>query len=141
MYRLRTEPGLARALRALAVAVTLGIVVAGCSNLYYDRRDTIALGAGDAVAANAVEQMVDPWPRYSGDVNVPFDGQRMQAAVERYRLNKVTPAADSQAQSNASAQSQNVTQVNVGGATSQTGAASSTSTTPTSTTPTQASSQ
>ena len=38
--------------------------VAGCSEMYYDRRETVSLGAGDAVATNKVAQMVDPWPRY-----------------------------------------------------------------------------
>ena len=39
--------------------------VAGCSDMYYDRRETISLGAGDAVATNKVTHMIDPWPRHS----------------------------------------------------------------------------
>jgi hypothetical protein len=72
---------------AALVATTLG----GCSDIYYDRRDTIALGADDAVATNRVTHMVDPWPRHSGNNNIAFNGERMQAASERYRQNKVTP--------------------------------------------------
>ena len=48
----------------IVAAATLLALLAGCSDLYFDRRETIALGAGDALAANAVEQMVDPWPAH-----------------------------------------------------------------------------
>jgi hypothetical protein len=76
---------------AAAAVIGLGAWLAGCSDAYLDRRDTIALSAGDAIAANEAEQMVDPWPRYSGDKNIAFNGQKMQSAVERYRTNKVFP--------------------------------------------------
>jgi len=59
-----------------------------------DRRDTIAFGAGDAVAANAAEQTVNPWPAQSGNTHIAADGQKMQSAVERYRFNKVIPPID-----------------------------------------------
>ena len=82
--------------RNVAAALTLAALVAGCSDpgLYLDRRETVALGAGDAVAANAVEQMVDPWPRYSNDKNLAFNGERMQRAVQCYRIDRVTPPED-----------------------------------------------
>ena len=51
----------------------------------------MALGADDHIAANRVAQMVDPWPRYVGNKNIAFNGERMQAAVERYRHNRVIP--------------------------------------------------
>jgi hypothetical protein len=73
----------------IAAAVTLGVVLAGCSDIYYDRRDTIALSGGDAVAANAVEQMIDPWPPNAGNTNIAANGQKMQSAIERYRTDKV----------------------------------------------------
>lgn len=47
------------------------------------------LGANDAVDSNKVTQMVDPWPRYSENRNIPFNGERMQGAVERYRRHEV----------------------------------------------------
>jgi len=73
----------------------LGALLAGCSSdIYFDRRETVALGAGDAVAANQVEQMVDPWPPYSSNKNLTFNGERMQRAVECYRADKVTQPAD-----------------------------------------------
>ena len=56
---------------------------------YLDRRDSIELSAGDANAHNIAVQMVDPWPRYAGNKNIAFNGQRMQAGVERYRNNQV----------------------------------------------------
>jgi hypothetical protein len=86
--------GTRRIARPLAAAVMFGALLAGCSDLYYDRRETIALSAGDAIAANAVEQMYDPWPAHSGNTNIPGNGQKMQGAIERYRTNKVTPPVD-----------------------------------------------
>lgn len=72
---------------------------------YLDRRDTIELSAGDANASNVAMQMVDPWPRYAGNKNIAFNGQRMQAAVERYRNNQVTPPQSIGASSTYGAQS------------------------------------
>jgi hypothetical protein len=83
-----------RAARAVAAATALGALLAGCSDIYYDRRETVALGADDAVASNMVEQMVDPWPRYSTNNNLAFNGERMQRAVECYRKDQVTPPVD-----------------------------------------------
>jgi hypothetical protein len=91
MSRPRTD----RALRATAAAVAFAALVGGCStDMYYDRRDTITAGSGDALAANMVEQMVDPWPRYSNNKNIPFNGERMQRAVECYRKDRVTTPVD-----------------------------------------------
>jgi len=81
----------ARAIAGGAVAVGLGAWLAGCSDLYLDHRDTVGLSGGDAVAANEATQMVDPWPRNSGNNNLTFNGPKMQSAVERYRTNRVIP--------------------------------------------------
>jgi hypothetical protein len=76
----------------IACLVLLVGALGGCSaDLYLDRRDTIAFHAGDAAASNAAMQMVDPWPRASANRNIPHNGERMAAAAERYRTNKVTP--------------------------------------------------
>jgi hypothetical protein len=75
-------------LRLLPLVVVLGAGLAGCSE-YTDRRETIALSAGNAVATDKVTQMVDPWPTYSGDKNIAFNGQKMQTAVQRYRTNQI----------------------------------------------------
>jgi hypothetical protein len=74
-------------LRGLALTGVL-VLLASCSE-YLDRREAISLSAGDAVAADRVTMMVDPWPRASADKNIRFNGERMQQAVARYRANKV----------------------------------------------------
>ena len=74
--------------------LTIGMIaslLSACSDIYYDRRETIALGADDHIASNMVEQMIDPWPRYVGNKNIPGNGERMQAAVDRYRRDCVIP--------------------------------------------------
>jgi hypothetical protein len=76
-------------LHRLALAALLA-TLAGCSE-YLDRRDTISLGGGNAVASNNVAQMVDPWPRASADRDIAFNGAKMESAVERYRTNRVIP--------------------------------------------------
>jgi hypothetical protein len=65
--------------------------VGGCAepDLYFDRRETISLHAGDAIAANIAVQTIDPWPRVAGNRNIPANGDRMAAAGERYRTGKV----------------------------------------------------
>jgi hypothetical protein len=86
-----SRPSSNRSYSPIALAAAIGAFLGGCSDLYYDRREAISPGAGDAIAANQVTQMVDPWPRHSGNRNLAFNGERMQAAVERYRHNKVIP--------------------------------------------------
>ena len=73
--------------KAAGVAA-LAAALAGCSE-YLDRRETITLSGGNAVAANQVAHMVDPWPRESADRDLAFNGSRMASAVERYRTNRV----------------------------------------------------
>jgi hypothetical protein len=79
----------ANGLRVLVLVYALAALTS-CAE-YFDRRDTIAYGAGDAVATNKVTQMVDPWPRVSANKNIGFNGARMETAVERYRTNQVYP--------------------------------------------------
>jgi hypothetical protein len=75
--------------RTSAGALLLAAALAGCSDIYYDRRESIALHAGDAMASNRVTHMVDPWPRASANRNIAFNGQRMQGAVERHRTHTI----------------------------------------------------
>ncbi len=79
---------------AAGAALALGLTLAACSDNYIDRRDLIAQSGGDAIAANKVEQMVDPWPYGSENRNLAFNGQKMQSAVQRYRTGKVFPPAN-----------------------------------------------
>jgi hypothetical protein len=113
---------IAAGLTAIVLATTLG----GCSDFYFDRRDTIALGAGDAIAANEAQQIIDPWPAHSGNTNIAANGQRMQAAVERYRYDRVTPPVDAMA-----AQAAVVSQSGSQSQTATAGSAPTAATTPT----------
>jgi hypothetical protein len=79
----------APAILALAATTLLG----ACTDMYLDRRDTVSFAAGDAVAANKVTHMVDPWPVRAGDRNIMHDGERMATAAERYRTDKVKSLA------------------------------------------------
>jgi len=75
-------------LRVLALTVALATSLAACSE-YLDRRETISLNGGNALASNQATQVVDPWPRASANRNIVFNGERMQSAIERYRTNRV----------------------------------------------------
>jgi hypothetical protein len=76
----------------IACLVLLVGALGGCSaDLYFDRRDTIAFHAGDAVAANMAMQTIDPWPKAAANRNIAYNGERMAGAAERYRTNRVTP--------------------------------------------------
>ena len=94
----RTRPvrGTAGARRATFALVSLsiaglGAMLGGCSDIYFDRRDSVALGADDHIGTNRVAQMIDPWPRNVSQREIAFDGQKMQSAVERYRTGRTQP--------------------------------------------------
>lgn len=72
-------------------ALLCGAALAGCSDIYYDRRDTVSLASGEAQAANRVTHTIDPWPPASARRNIAFSGERMQTAHERYRTGRVIP--------------------------------------------------
>ena len=59
--------------------------------MYFDRRDTISLASGEAMAANRVTHMIDPWSRASGNRNIAYSGERAVTATERYRTGRVIP--------------------------------------------------
>jgi hypothetical protein len=71
----------------------MGVALAGCSDIYWDRREAVALHAGDAMATNRVTHMIDPWSRASGNRQIAFNGEKMQAAAERYRTGCVIQPA------------------------------------------------
>lgn len=76
-----------KTMRTIALASVLALLC-GCSE-YLDRRETIALSGGNAVATNVVTHMVDPWPRESANRNIAFNGAKIETAIERYRTNRV----------------------------------------------------
>ena len=78
-------------LRPIILAVVLSVVLAACSDMYYDRRETLTFQAGDAKDANIVAQTIDPWSPASANRNLTYNGERIQRAAERYRTNKTTP--------------------------------------------------
>jgi hypothetical protein len=49
------------------------------------RSQTVTLSAGNAAKSNEAMQIIDPWPRYVYDTRIPGDGQRLAAAVDRYK--------------------------------------------------------
>ncbi len=49
------------------------------------RSQTVTLSAGNAAKSNEAIQIIDPWPRYVYDTHIPGDGQRLAAAVDRYK--------------------------------------------------------
>jgi len=105
------------AIKPLALSVVVAGALAGCSDIYFDRRDSIVPSAGDAVAVNKVTHMVDPWPPSSAQRDIAYNGEKMQTAVERYRQGKIIPPVNATTSSVAYQQaaqqagaSQNVTQ-------------------------------
>ena len=52
---------------------------------YFQRSDTIVLSAGDAVQANAVTQIIHPWPHYVGDRRIVVSAAKTGGAIGRYR--------------------------------------------------------
>jgi hypothetical protein len=90
----RTEPVRRTAVVMITVMIAvlgLGAMLAGCSDIYFDRRETVALGAEDHLDVNRVAQMIDPWPRNVAKREIAFDGQKMQTAAERYRTGRTLP--------------------------------------------------
>lgn len=60
---------------------------------YLQRTDKIYPGAGDAKDVNAATHVIDPWPRYVGNRNIPANGERMVGAITRYRDTSKLPQA------------------------------------------------
>lgn len=110
--------------KAVAVVVVIASAVAGCAEIYYDRRETVGAGSGDAVASNKVSQMIDPWSAASANNRIAFNGQLMQSAQDRYNRGKViTPVLPTQA-------SKDYQQAQQQAASSQSATSTSTSATP-----------
>jgi hypothetical protein len=79
------------ATKVLIAATLLGAMLSGCSEYYFDRRDTITLYSGEAMAANRVTHMIDPWSAASGNRNIAYNGEKAATASERYRTGRVIP--------------------------------------------------
>lgn len=64
-------------------ALSLILILGGCQD-YLVRSDLIDQNAGDAVARNASNQTIDPWPIYVYDTNIKTSSQRQSDAVKKY---------------------------------------------------------
>ncbi len=86
----RTMPGLAVKVGCIGAVILSSALLAACrdTNQYLSRRDTIMLGAGDAMAHNRAVHTIDPWAPHSKDTNIPADGKRMMVGIKRYQENK-----------------------------------------------------
>lgn len=78
-------------IKVIAALLTISHVTMACSDLYFDRRDSIHLSVGDANASNIAVQTIDPWPPHAVNRNVLVSGEKVQPAIQRYKEGKVTP--------------------------------------------------
>lgn len=69
----------------MAAVVICGAACSACVDDYLVRRDSLAMGEGDAVRADMARQMIDPWPRASNVEVIETNGERLQHAMEQYR--------------------------------------------------------
>ncbi len=96
MIRRNTHYTRVELVMAAAIMLTM-VTIGGCAERkygrYLDARDTISLGAGDAVAYNKAVQTIDPWPVYARKKHQKTDGKRMNLGMKRYQENKsIEPA-------------------------------------------------
>jgi hypothetical protein len=76
-------------MKGVTVAVLLGSALAGCSSIYYDRRETVSFGADESVASMQATQVIDPWPAAASQRAHPSNGPRVAGAIERYRTGRI----------------------------------------------------
>lgn len=76
--------------RTLTLLLTAGAaaLTAGCED-YLERRDTITLGVGDAIAVNKATQTLSRWPAAAREDRWLSDGERARISQSRYRTRTV----------------------------------------------------
>ncbi len=80
---------------AVVAAMTF---LAGCAGSeYLEQRDTITVGAGDAVARNRAIHTINPRPKRAYRTHIHTDGHRMNNAIERYRAAEQSDQGDGDA--------------------------------------------
>lgn len=79
---------------AAILLISLGLTA--CATEKGPRRETLTLAAGDAIAANTVMQMVDPWPWYShhSAVAVPAEREQYEPAPVNQDSTSYEPASE-----------------------------------------------
>jgi uncharacterized membrane protein YgcG len=78
-------------IRTVASAALLSATLGACSETYLARRDTISVVSGEAMAANRVTMMIDPWPPASARRTIAYNGEKAATASARYRTGRVIP--------------------------------------------------
>jgi len=74
---------------ATLLAVVSTVTLSACyDDSYYARRDSVTLGAGDAVHVNKVTHTIDPWPSHAQNDKIDPDAKRMGLAIQRYQQNR-----------------------------------------------------
>ena len=76
-------------MKPVATAAFLSFALGACSDIHYDRRDSIHLSASNANAHNIAVQTIDPWPRHAADRTILTNGEKIQPAIQRYKEGKV----------------------------------------------------
>ena len=51
----------------LGAVLAFGAALGGCADIYYDRRETVSMAAGEAVETNKATHIIDPWPKASAN--------------------------------------------------------------------------
>ena len=72
---------------AFSIGLMLPLALLGCRD-YLERKDTMNLSAGNAVAENKIVQTIDPWPPEAFKKRHKTDGKRLDTAIKRYEENK-----------------------------------------------------
>ncbi|MCO5083779.1 MAG: hypothetical protein M9955_19245 [Rhizobiaceae bacterium] len=70
--------------------LAIALAASGCTSDQTMRMDGVTPGAGEAIAANMVMQMVDPWPTGVDDTELLVPAQRAAQAAEAQASGKVT---------------------------------------------------
>lgn len=93
-------------MRAAKFALAFGALalLAGCTD-YYDHDDRMTPYSGEAMAANRVAQMVDPWPASSRSPKFGTNGERMQKAITNYKGGTTAPTTSSTTSNSSSSSS------------------------------------
>ncbi|MBX9828207.1 MAG: hypothetical protein K2Y27_24835 [Xanthobacteraceae bacterium] len=119
-FRFATRP-----LAAAVLGALLSAMLGGCSEMYYDRRDTISLVSGEAMAANRATHIIDPWPPHAANRNIAYNGEKAAVAAERYRTGRVIPPVNTTTSSAAYSQAAQQAQSTANGQASSAPAGSS----------------
>lgn len=74
-------------LRAAIFACAPGLLLSACADRL-TRSDDLWPYAGDAIAANRVAQIIDPWPPGSRETAIPTVAARVAESTVRYKMGR-----------------------------------------------------